>query len=90
MIISRKDNNPYLLIPGTDQPQKDPVTGQPIANPHYGEVTTFEVPDPGVPVEAQQEKGRETHKANVRARAGALMKKGQYAQSLALLKSIGE
>lgn len=49
MIISRKDNNPYLLIAGTDQPQRDPETGQPIANPNYGEVTTFEVPDPPAP-----------------------------------------
>lgn len=89
MIISRKDNNPYLLIPGTDQPQKD-AQGAPIANPHYGEVTTFELPDPEVPVAVQQERGRDVHKANVRARAGELMKKGQYAQSLALLKTIGE
>jgi hypothetical protein len=47
MLISRKDNNEYLLIDGTDQPQRD-AEGNPIPNPHYGEVTTFEVPDPEV------------------------------------------
>ncbi len=91
MIISRKDNNPYLLIAGTDQPQKDPVTGAPIANPHFGEVTIFEVPDdPEVVRATNMVRGQDTRRAIVRARASAKMKKGAYAEALALLKTIGE
>lgn len=45
MIIKTKDNNEFLLIPGTDQPQKD-ASGNPIPNPNYGQITTIEVPDP--------------------------------------------
>lgn len=90
MIISRKDNNPYLLIPGTDQPQKD-AQGAPIPNPHFGEVTTFEVPDnPELVRAGDVARGQDTRRALVRARASALMKKGAYAEALALLKTIGE
>lgn len=45
MQISTKDNNPYLLIDGTDRPQRD-ANGNPIANPNYGQVTTVTVPAP--------------------------------------------
>lgn len=39
------DNNPYLLIAGTDRPQRD-GDGNPIANPHFGAVTEIDLPDP--------------------------------------------
>jgi hypothetical protein len=43
---SRTDNNPYLLIEGTDQPQRDSETGEPIPNPNFGVVTEIGEDDP--------------------------------------------
>lgn len=45
MQISTKDNNEFLLIPGTDQPQRD-GEGQPVPNPNFGQISTTTLPDP--------------------------------------------
>lgn len=76
MKIITTDNNEFL---------EDGVT----PNPNIGAQTTVDVPDPPPSTAERQAAGRATHEANIRARAAGLRKRGQYAEALSLLSTIG-